>query len=527
MAYSSGTSSGSATLTDADDLYPAHINELRQSNPASFVVGQTSSTQFACDGTADDVQIQAALTAANTAGGGRVIILNSTTNYDITAKLTIYGNTILEAEDYGGVTLKAKTSLNDRLMVNTARDVGSGTDYNVDIRNFIFDCNGANQTGSTAPTFSRTDRLNLINCKFINAYDSLLLITGSPSYINNNCLLRDVHFIGTNQQSSTDLVDIGNGYNITLDNTYWYNAKTTSGISMCSLSYIKNLVILGGKFDGNNNGSPLVIYGCDGAILGAEVVNSYESGIRLEPWMEVTPIRNMTGLRIIGNDIHHNTQSGIWSRHGTANFADDYWTRGVKIIGNDIHDNARNGLHLTYHKGIDISHNDIYNNSTSGAGTYFAVNLTTPGVTYTYGVYDAIISRNHFFDTQGSVTQTKAFNIDNANGVQIEGNDFKNITTVKTEVNSPTGIRMRNNIGYVTENSGTGTIASGATTAVVTHGLGVTPTLDDLSIVFGEQGTADYGRWWISSITSTQFTLNVSVDPGASNLDFAWKAIVL
>lgn len=77
-----------------------------------------------------------------------------------------------------------------------------------------------------------------------------------------------------------------------------------------------------------------------------------------------------------------------------------------------------------------------------------------------------------------------------------------------------------------TENSGTGTINSGATTATVNHGLGVTPAAKDFSIVFTEQGTNDYGRWWIDTITSTQFRVNVSADPGASNLDFSWNVRV-
>lgn len=93
--------------------------------------------------------------------------------------------------------------------------------------------------------------------------------------------------------------------------------------------------------------------------------------------------------------------------------------------------------------------------------------------------------------------------------------------------NTGTGTVIRNNQGYVTESSGTGAIASGATTAVVTHGLSVTPTLDDISIVFGEQGSNDYGRFSVGTITSTQFTLTVAADPGASNLDFGWRVVAL
>ncbi len=74
--------------------------------------------------------------------------------------------------------------------------------------------------------------------------------------------------------------------------------------------------------------------------------------------------------------------------------------------------------------------------------------------------------------------------------------------------------------------SGTGSVLSAATTDVITHGLPYTPTIDQIIVTFAEQGDNDYGRWWVSTITSTQFTVNVSADPGASNLDFGWRILV-
>jgi hypothetical protein len=87
--------------------------------------------------------------------------------------------------------------------------------------------------------------------------------------------------------------------------------------------------------------------------------------------------------------------------------------------------------------------------------------------------------------------------------------------------------RVNNNIGWVTEAKGTDSIASGGTTKDVTHGLSVTPTAGDVWVNFTEQGTNDYGRVWLSNFGSTTFRVNVSADPGASNLDFSWGARVL
>ncbi|MGD9724362.1 MAG: right-handed parallel beta-helix repeat-containing protein, partial [Pirellulales bacterium] len=101
----------------------------------------------------------------------------------------------------------------------------------------------------------------------------------------------------------------------------------------------------------------------------------------------------------------------------------------------------------------------------------------------------------------------------------LRGNDLGGIFNGSSET---TNI-IRDNLGYVTRNKGNATIASGSTTAVVAHGLDFTPTAADFVINFREQGTNDYGRFWIDTFTATEFTLNVTSDPGASNLDFSWS----
>ena len=105
----------------------------------------------------------------------------------------------------------------------------------------------------------------------------------------------------------------------------------------------------------------------------------------------------------------------------------------------------------------------------------------------------------------------------------IRGNTFRGtfgrdkIRNLSSQNNS----NVKRNHGYLTENSGTGSIANGATTAVITHGLAYTPVAADITITPTEQPTNNPGAIWISTITSTQFTVN-SLNPGASNLDFSW-----
>jgi hypothetical protein len=80
-----------------------------------------------------------------------------------------------------------------------------------------------------------------------------------------------------------------------------------------------------------------------------------------------------------------------------------------------------------------------------------------------------------------------------------------------------------NNAGYTTENAGNSTITNGTTSIAVTHGLSLIPTIHNVRIVGLENPTNDVGTIWISSPTTTQFTVNVEADPGASNWDFGWS----
>lgn len=84
------------------------------------------------------------------------------------------------------------------------------------------------------------------------------------------------------------------------------------------------------------------------------------------------------------------------------------------------------------------------------------------------------------------------------------------------------------NTGWITENSGTATVASGGpTTIVVAHGLSVTPAAKDIvATPTNNMGSAT--KFWISTIDATNFTINVDVSPGASSTaTFAWQAKVI
>jgi hypothetical protein len=79
---------------------------------------------------------------------------------------------------------------------------------------------------------------------------------------------------------------------------------------------------------------------------------------------------------------------------------------------------------------------------------------------------------------------------------------------------------------FVGENKGTSSILNGATSIAVAHGLSVTPTVDDFTITLAEDPTNTPGAIWVDNIGAANFTVNCENDPGASNLDFGWRARV-
>ena len=73
-------------------------------------------------------------------------------------------------------------------------------------------------------------------------------------------------------------------------------------------------------------------------------------------------------------------------------------------------------------------------------------------------------------------------------------------------------------------NSGTATITSGNTSIVVNHGLLSTPT--SVQITLANDPTSNPGVCWVSTITSTQFTINCVTNPSTSGAIFYWRAVV-
>lgn len=73
--------------------------------------------------------------------------------------------------------------------------------------------------------------------------------------------------------------------------------------------------------------------------------------------------------------------------------------------------------------------------------------------------------------------------------------------------------------------AGTATITTAATTVAVTYAqtMVAAPTAEDITISWSSSATNDPGNWWLSSLTTTGFTMNVRNAPGSGGVSFRWK----
>ena len=74
----------------------------------------------------------------------------------------------------------------------------------------------------------------------------------------------------------------------------------------------------------------------------------------------------------------------------------------------------------------------------------------------------------------------------------------------------------------VRNNNGTGSFSAGGAADIITHNLGITPSVEDIHVMFTNTATNDIGHIWVDTITSTQFTVRIKNVPG-STLNYSWK----
>jgi len=226
-------------------------------------------------------------------------------------------------------------------------------------------------------------------------------------------------------------------------------------------------------------------------IIGGHIVKP-NIGIRTEDGVSVDP----TYIEIVGTDIDQALANSVAFNSGSH----------LYINGGVFTDEVSNSININTDV-VSVRNVDI---SSSGAN----------GIVVSANVVQFQIQNNVFTN----ITSTPiVVSTGTSNSYSIVGNNVS-LSNGGTIVDNGTGSskHIHNNIGRRTKNSGTGSITNGGTTDVITHGLGITPLAENISILGLENPTVDIGNIWVDTITSTQFTVNVRTDPSTNNWDFGW-----
>jgi len=416
------------------------------------------------DGTTDDrTAFQTALNDLNTAGGGTLSVPRGT--YVLSAPLSVYPNTVIMGSGWGSV-LKNKGAHNGYTLVFvplTGANTFLGC-HGVRITNLKIDANCFSQTGGGCIDGYGAINCTIDHCHLTNPYERCIQfreLSDGTSFGHHNHVVYCKIDQGKNSASN------GQGILITKndENTVAFN----------------NIEFMGG-----GGAEPYSIKDESGlnCIMGNSIVDG-KQGIYLS---------FVTRTRILGNVFDHCTGTGNIHINGSHRnvISDNYFFE----IGWGATTNTVSGIYLT-------------GNSSQNKGTSNMFHSVAAASQAAHGTTRSFIREN-------SVSNTASDN-------HFTNSNFYQAGTLGTGIVEKAGSGTGNvytGYGLVTRNKIAVTVPSGSTTAVFSHGLDSTPAAADFKITATNNPTVAPGSPWISTITSTQATLNVPTNPSTSGATF-------
>ncbi|MEM2567332.1 MAG: right-handed parallel beta-helix repeat-containing protein [Candidatus Bathyarchaeia archaeon] len=247
-----------------------------------------------------------------------------------------------------------------------------------------------------------------------------------------------------------------------------------------SRKYFSNCEVKGCYIYSNGEDGIYLYLGCRNKFSNNYIVLNTKNGINFDTSYENEVIGNQissNGLRnrIEGNLIERNGREGIY---GFGGFSYNI------IMGNHFHDNSQASTN---------TYNDIW--------------LRTDGTRY---CVNNVIMGNHFLGAVLTGNKAK-YGIEESASTDdyniISRNIFGLLGTAPVK-QSGVNTKVQDNIGYITENSGTATITAGATYVDVTHGLAITPDINRIKVV--PKDNLGGRSFWISDVGATTFRINIS-----------------
>jgi parallel beta-helix repeat protein len=490
-----------------------------------------------CDGVTDDTA-SFILAHAALSSGGKIILPGICL---ISAQIVISNNNIeIDGMGIGGFKLKDNCSVDSGSNWNWIKITGN----DCKIINCIIDGNGTNQTFlynmmSISDSSATAGLRTLIQGNiFKNGYGTCLV-----SWDTQDSRIIGNHFMdvtGTTGNPGEAIVGVdtigliitGNTFNTLTDHALYLTGGIGSGCR--NISFTGNTVY-------RAKGCGVWIYGdVLGVTITGNIFNECRHGIGmsnkgLDLPSQITISGNIirktllwastathgimiafnvsfikTSVLISGNKIY---EVGIdevnQNSHGIVIQEAD----GVTIVGNRVEKSHRAGIYVHGSKNIEILGNEIKNNDQGGSG-YGGIIIE---VLIADGCSGILIEGNNCFDDQDVPTQQYGISVDgNTSNSLILGNYATGNAAANYLISAAaTGLKIRDNIGYVSENGGTSAaIASGGTIA---HGLAAAPTV--YNVIPAEAGPTD----WYVSADATNLTVTFS---GGGNKAFRWYAAI-
>jgi len=202
------------------------------------------------------------------------------------------------------------------------------------------------------------------------------------------------------------------------------------------------------------------------------------------------------------------------------------------------------GLTLVQSDSLTFNNTQFFNNGYTGVsvsanavrtkfiGCIFESNSVTAGVGVTHG---AFLSQNNQYTSfigctfhNGLYTGQEGYGlfIDvNCSNYQVIGCTFSNLVSGAISDNGSAPKQIDKNLGYVSCNSGTGTVFVGQSIVSITHGLAATPLVQDIAVTISSYPVASgVATLWVTAITSTTFQIATNTVVTGTNLSVGWSA---
>lgn len=520
-----------------------------------FITVGASNANYITDGTADDVQINAAISAATLAGGGTVFIKSGT--YNIANRIIPHDNVIIRGDGMFTTTLAATDGLHAGIIDDYAEAVSGRT--NLVISDIELDGTGFSRT--SGQYYKGINSRNWTNCHVFNVYCHDCTATGiGPDNLYQSTIDRCVVInngtagftlghngigIASGGQTSesvivSNCVAMGNA-----DNDYLIEADTANTGANAAYLFFDNISITPGQHSFRNSGTPNVSFinnycyaPTKSGVFNTNATSSHlATNTLVKNNIIVAPVSygiyisvDSADYNIEGNLIHDGQVEGIIAGCGPGS-----------IINNHVHDNGKYGINLGTFSGatnvtsdVLVSGNLVYNNGKLVANT--------DGIFVTASVQQAnniTITNNRCFDNQGVKTQRYGILLSSNNntmsGILVANNNVTGNSNSAglLKQNTSSGISIKNNFGANPENLyavGTVTGSPGfnrqnGSVQTVTLGGNITPSIvsgvgygDILTLEITQDATGSRTLTWPANFKKAAGSLVLTTTAAATDI---------